>query len=252
MNYANILDQMISDSGLSLRNITKRCKELDCNITPSYISQLKNGKLSPPSEDVSTKLSIVCGEKNPTKLVFQGYLEKAPEMVRKYIFTSSFLLKDILENMLQDSSDFTDKYGGFLNNLDIISTLDLSAKYLESIKENNFNKFMDELDSLSGNIRKESTQGDSSFFFIRDTAMEPIISINAHIKIVPTNRNLLKNRDIVAFHLENSKMPLVRRYYKENGVILLIPENKDSEIYVCKSDDEFYYLGKVISFKMNF
>lgn len=48
MSYSEMLSQIIEESELSLRQISKRCADLDLNITPSYISQLKNGKLPPP------------------------------------------------------------------------------------------------------------------------------------------------------------------------------------------------------------
>ena len=41
MSYSEMLSTIIEESELSLRQISKRCADLDLNITPSYISQLK-------------------------------------------------------------------------------------------------------------------------------------------------------------------------------------------------------------------
>lgn len=49
MTYAEMLSDIIKKSELSLRQIAKRCEDLNLKIAPSYISQLKNGKL-PPAE----------------------------------------------------------------------------------------------------------------------------------------------------------------------------------------------------------
>ncbi len=80
-----MLDAIITESELSLRQISKLCTQFDISITPSYISQLKNGKLPPPSPEVSLALAKVCNSKNQSQLVFQGYMEKAPEVIREYM-----------------------------------------------------------------------------------------------------------------------------------------------------------------------
>ena len=105
MSYSEMLSQIIEESELSLRQISKRCADLDLNITPSYISQLKNGKLPPPSEEVSLVLAKACGSKNQAQLVFQGYMEKAPELVKEYMLASSALNKIMLETLCQTDNN---------------------------------------------------------------------------------------------------------------------------------------------------
>lgn len=254
MHYSLMLDDIIKNSGLSLRQITRRCADMDYEITPSYISQLKNGKLPPPSEEISIILARVCGEKNPLRLVFQGYLEKAPEIIKKYILKSAAVNRQLLNlNLQNDSQEISDELQEYVNDLDIITSLDLTNKYIESMNNSKQSDFFEEINSLSGAVYKpENENSESSFFFLRDTSMEPLIHMNAHIKIVPTKRELLKNRDVVAFYPQNSKTPLVRRFYEQNNQIILVPENKEHDIFVFYHEDEFNYLGKVISYKINF
>ena len=76
MSYAEMLDEIITESELSLRQISKLCTQFDISITPSYISQLKNGKLPPPSPEVSLALAKVCNSKNQSQLVFSGLYGK--------------------------------------------------------------------------------------------------------------------------------------------------------------------------------
>lgn len=249
-----MLDEMIRKSGLSLRQITKRCSEMNYDVTPSYISQLKNGKLPPPSEEISKTIATVCGDANPMKLVFQGYLEKAPEIIKNYILMSSSVNKTLIHSLSEDAQiNISQELGAYIDELDVVSSLDMSTKYIQSMNECNLSNFFKEINTLSGAVyQNESEQSDSSYFFLRDASMEPLISLNAHIKIVKTKKELLKNRDVVAFSSKNSRTPLVRRYYEKNGSILLIPENKDHEVFLYDDSNEFNYVGKVISYKVNF
>ena len=82
MTYAEMLSDIIKKSELSLRQIAKRCEDLNLKIAPSYISQLKMEN-SPPSEEVSLILAKACGSDRQAHLVFQGYMEKAPAMVKR-------------------------------------------------------------------------------------------------------------------------------------------------------------------------
>lgn len=254
MKYAEMLDNIIKKCGLSLRQITKRCIDMNYEITPSYISQLKNGKLPPPSEEISKTLAYVCGEKEPMRLVFQGYLEKAPEMIKEYILKSSSLNKQLLQFLSQEENQqLSENFSDYLNHLDIITSLDLSIKYMNSKNESNITSFLQEMNTLSGAVQKsENENAETSYFFLRDSSMEPLISMNAHITITPTKKELLKSKDVVAFHPNNSKTPLLRRYYEQNNNIILVPENKEYDIFFCKDIEEYNYLGKVISYKMNF
>lgn len=85
MGYKELLSTSISKSGLTLREISERCKKFNVNITPSYISQLQTGKQNPPSEEVTKAISNVLNI-DPTNLIIEGYIEKAPEII-KYFFS---------------------------------------------------------------------------------------------------------------------------------------------------------------------
>ncbi len=252
MVYAKMLDEIIRKSGLSLRQLTKRCGDLNYEITPSYISQLKNGKLPPPSEDISKALAFVCGEKNPMRLVFQGYLEKAPEVIRKYILMSVAVNKHLLKSISQDK-EVGAKFEEYIDELEVLAALDLSAKLIQSINESDVNALIAEINTMSGAVHSiEEENSENAYFFLRDGSMDPLIPMNAHVKITPTRTELLKNRDVVAFYPKDNKSPCIRRYFEQNSSIILVPENKDYDIFCFDDMTNFNYLGKVISFKMNF
>lgn len=85
MAYAKLLNELIEKSGLSTREIAKRCEEQGQPITPSYISILrKESNSRVPSEDMSRVLARVLGADEDT-LVLEAYLENAPEPLLKVL-----------------------------------------------------------------------------------------------------------------------------------------------------------------------
>lgn len=91
--YKELLTGYIKARGLTLREISLRCKARGQKIAPSYISKLQNGYLPPPSEIVSVTLAEVLGC-NPNILVYRGYLEKAPDSIRKILPKNYELISD--------------------------------------------------------------------------------------------------------------------------------------------------------------
>lgn len=253
MNYAQMLDQMISSSELSLRQIAKRCNDLNLHITPSYISQLKNGKLPPPSEEVSLILAKVCGSKDQSRLVFQGYMEKAPELVKEYMLASSALNKIMLESLCRadNNGEISAEFRKHIETLDVLSTLELSSKYISVDDTSKAADLVKEISLSSGCVTKADAHGDLINFFLGDTAMQPSIPNHAYIYILPTKTFLLKDRDVIAFYPHGRKIPTLRRLFLMDEKILLIPDDHSSEIYIHDSIDDINYIGKVVSFKVD-
>lgn len=251
MNYAEMLNQIILKSELSLRQISKRCAEFELSITPSYISQLKNGKLPPPSPEVSLILAQACNSKEASKLVFQGYLEKAPEVIKEYMLASSELNKVMLEALYKEQNDgkMLDEAREYLKHLDILSTIELSSKYIKDGEIELKEDLIKEITLGSGGPAHGN--GDMINMFLGDTSMTPTIPIHSHISIMPTKTELLKNRDIIAFYPYGKRQPVLRRIYFEKNIILLLPDDRTSEIYTLESLDDLNYLGKVVSYRID-
>ena len=252
MGYAEMLDEIISESELSLRQISNLCKQFNISITPSYISQLKNGKLPPPSPEVSLALAKVCNSKKQAQLVFQGYMEKAQDVIREYMLASSQLNKIMLESLCKaENKAMSEEALNFLKNLDVLSTLELSSKYVSSDRNLNPSDLIREITLSSGGVVKVQAQGDMVNFFLGDTSMSPMIPIHSYMYILPTRLELLKERDIIAFYPSNRKQPTLRRIFYSNGKILLVPEDKSYQIYIVDSFEEIDYIGKVVSYKVD-
>ena len=252
MNYAEMLSNMIDRSRLSLRQITRRCAELDLSITPSYISQLKNGKLPPPSPEVSMILAKACDSKEQSKLIFQGYLEKAPDVIKEYMLASSQLNKIMLESLCktQNEEPISDVALAHLKEMDILATIEMSSKYVKEGSVEVVKDLVKKITMESGGVVRDN---DTEIFtaFLGDNSMAPLIPMHSFLYIITTKPELLKNRDIVAFYPSNKKILTVRRVFFANDKILLIPEDRITEIIIFDSFDEIDYVGKVTSYKID-
>ncbi|HWQ78996.1 MAG TPA: S24 family peptidase [Anaerovoracaceae bacterium] len=252
MSYAEMLDAIISESDLSLRQISKMCTQFDISITPSYISQLKNGKLPPPSPEVSLALAKVCNSKNQSQLVFQGYMEKAPEVIREYMLASSQLNRIMLESLYRaENSNMSKESIEYLKNLDVLSTLEMSSRYISSDNNLRSSDLVREITLSSGGVSRVQAQGDMINFFLGDTSMSPTIPIHSYMYILPTRLELLKERDIIALYPNNRKQATLRKIFYSNGKILLIPEDKTYPIFIIDSFEDIDYIGKVVSYKVD-
>jgi hypothetical protein len=251
MSYAVMLDTIIKVSDLSLRQIAKRCLDIGITITPSYISQLKNGKLPPPSEDISLALSRVCGTHTPAHLVFQGYLEKAPALVREYMLASSALNKIMLESLCKSSGDITPEFKSYIEGLDVLSSLEISSKFISIDDKSKALDLIREISLSTGKTVKIDESKDILHLFLPDTSMSPIIPVHSHVYVLPTRKDLLKDRDIIAFYPPNSKATTLRKLFTVKGKLLLIPEDKTHQLYLFNDFSEINYIGKVVSYKVD-
>ena len=250
MNYAGMLSGMIDKSKLSLRQITKRCADLELSITPSYISQLKNGKLPPPTPEVSMILAKACDSKEQSKLIFQGYLEKAPDVIREYMFASSQLNKIMLESLCktQDGA-ISENAIAYLKEMDVLTTIEMSSKYVREGSVDIVKDLVKKITVESGGVARED--GEVLTAFLGDGSMAPAIPIHSFIYIITTRSDLLKDRDIIAFYPGNRKILTLRRVFFVQGRILLIPDDKNSEMLIIESFNEIDYVGKVTSYKVD-
>ena len=250
MDYYQMLNRAIAESGYSLRQISRKCQEEGLSITPSYISQLKNGKLPPPSWEVTKALSKVLNTPYESKMIFQGYLEKAPDIIKEYMAASSQLNKILLESLceIKGESEITKEAVKFLDELDVLSTVNLAQKHIEDGKFKPSEDFVKDLKTYSkGLIPLEE---DKSRYMLNTDEMEPLIPKGSLLFLKDTPAALLKTKDVILF--KNGIITLVRRVYFYDEDILLVPDNKNAEIIRIYGFDEIDYLGKVVSYTKEF
>jgi SOS-response transcriptional repressor LexA/transcriptional regulator with XRE-family HTH domain len=102
--YKDLLEYYIRGSGLSHREISRRCKDRGTSVSQAYISQLAKGDVPPPSEEVSRVLAEVTGG-DADKLLMAAYMEKAPDEV-KDILKKSENIDQLLKKIFQFYSKF--------------------------------------------------------------------------------------------------------------------------------------------------
>jgi hypothetical protein len=150
----------------------------------------------------------------------------------------------------QDEEPLSDGALTHLQEMDILTTIEMSSKY---VKEGSVEVVKDLVKKITmesgGTTRDHDTEIITAF--LGDTAMVPLIPMHSLLYIITTKPELLKNRDIVAFYPGNKKILTVRRIFFVKDKILLIPEDRITEIMIFDSFDEIDYVGKVTSYKID-
>jgi transcriptional regulator with XRE-family HTH domain len=247
--YHELLNKAILESGLSLRQIAKRYNDLGGSITPSYISQLKNGKLPPPSADVTATLAKALNCSEESRLVFQGYLEKAPQVIKEYMLASSHLNKIMLESLckVRGDDELTRSAGEFLSKLDVLSTVTLTSKYVTDGVFQLTEQFAKDLELEAKGLQPVGKE--QIGYRLESDDMYPYLPKGCRLTLSPTSPSILKSKDIVVFRKGIKTM--VRRIHFTGDEILLLPDNIHGEIVRIKSFDEIDYVGRVVSYQVD-
>lgn len=253
MAYKDTLSRIIKDSGLSLREIAKRCEKKGISITPSYISQLQTGKLNPPSEEVSKAIAEVC-KVDPIDLIIEGYIEKAPEIIKYYFAICSQTVNQFLElafNLLHPDEEqlFREKFKEKIKVSNHLANLHQLVSYLRKLQiENNVKPIKDITKALTDKFINKYTYNETNNIFMEDDSMEPLIPKGALLRFNPIEIDKIKNSDIIIFSFFNTEKNLIRRYYSIDNKIVLIPENKNYELISINNLEEIILTGKVTSY----
>jgi len=242
MAYKELLSEIIKKSGLSLREISKRCESLGVPITPSYISQLQTGKLPPASEENSRALAKVCGYFED-KLVLEAYLENAPHQVLEFIKANRFhdalpKLHSEFENLSND-----EKVKAILGKLEEQPLseyiIDTNLKFSYQTELENSEYFGSSEKSFFEGLPQQRLVGGSD---IEENGMSPLIPSGSQVTFDTDSG--LKDGNIVGFIPNGEDKILLRKYYKKNDLIILISLNDEFEPLTFKNS-EIYILGKV-------
>ena len=110
MGYAELLRRYIEDSGKTLEEISDQCKEMGVSVHPTYISKLRLGSRSVPSDNISKALAIATGG-DPDKLIWSGIV------VRSSPFFQDILL-EADENVIGKAIRIAERHPGFFNSYD--------------------------------------------------------------------------------------------------------------------------------------
>lgn len=245
MSYKEMISKAIEASDFSIKEIAEQCKRYGVSITPSYISLLKSGKTSNPSEEVSRAISKVCGI-DENLLILEAYLEKAPNILSTVLnrFRNEKDNNKLAMYHYIDKSEFDEE------------VIESSIKY---IKERTLAQFIidayEDQDPTPVELYEKhegenksviSNQDDITFMKIdvKDNSMSPIISKGS--KVYYEHNNKYKNGDIICFIFKetNNDDILIRKYYNKDNLIILNAFNSEYEPIICNVDS-IRILGKI-------
>lgn len=81
MNYTELLNKLLNESGMTQKEILLKCKELGEEITQSYLSNLKTISGKTASEKISKVIAKACKAQYEDILTVQAYIDKAPKPI---------------------------------------------------------------------------------------------------------------------------------------------------------------------------
>lgn len=249
MAYTQLLNSIIEKSGLTVKDIAEKCVELGVDVTPAYISTLRNDKNNrTPSDKVSRALAEACNCKHKNILVVEAYLQNAPkefnailEMLRGFIITSGM---SMIENKL--TTQEIKEADEILKTFPMAELIcDLSEeKILKTIKKGygSFNiKASKQFDELK--IRQEVTPIGLP---ITDNGMLPLIKANDLVTIETLSLDEYKTGDIVyCFKNGEKKKAVARKIIIHNNQITLLPINNEYAPETLSLND-IVIMGKII------
>lgn len=245
MSYRQLLSQMIEQSGLSLREIARRCNEKGQKIDASYISKLQTGKQITASEEINRTIAEVCGG-NTDQLIWDGYMEKAPSIIRDYVNATLPSLKETMNMVFPlmfpaEQANMLSQHIGNMSPVELIKVVnEQSGPIIGNISDN---YKLTEIDGEKVDIDLRQTIG----IPMMDASMEMLIPCGAIMKLEPIN-GLPKNGSIIVYKKTNSIY--VRRWYLKGNEIFLMPANSNYEPTIEKLE-ELQILGKVKSYTAN-
>jgi transcriptional regulator with XRE-family HTH domain len=86
--YHELLKKAVGESGWSMREISRRCKEKGVGLSQGYLSQLCRKEVPPASDKANTALGEVLSlvtDLKPEELIVASYREKIPSDVLEVI-----------------------------------------------------------------------------------------------------------------------------------------------------------------------
>ncbi len=253
MPYTQLLNQLIDESKLSAKQIAEKCKEFGVNITPSYISTLRNDKNNrTPSDDVSVAIAKACNAEKGYEniLVVEAYLDIAPKEIIKLIE----MLKDVFTNSIIGAFEnriTTQQMKEIRKQFDNMPMAKFLIAYTSEKAISSIKKQPGTLNIVSKDFYKDTnitvTQEIKPVgFSISDNGMYPIISkgdmVNVEIREYKTG-------DIVLIKKKDKKANLLARkiVVGNKKQITLIPINNDFPTETVSVDD-IIVLGVITQF----
>jgi transcriptional regulator with XRE-family HTH domain len=243
MRYHELLSKMVLQSGMTLREISQKCKENGVKVDPSYISKLQSGNYSPASDEVNIAIAEACGH-SPDELLYAGYIEKAPPMIQDFITQLlGFFRKtarSLTEQVPAKTSQMIEQEFINLSDQDLVQRILTQKEILEFLsrlaakQDTDLNEFKESyFDEISKTLLGIT---------MADNSMEPLIPEGARIHL---RQDPLVSGNIYAISAPDGRL-LIRRCVFQDRKAILIAEHRSAppETYPLSA---LVFSGRVVS-----
>lgn len=252
MPYTKLLNQLIDNSGLTVKEIAQKCTEGGVKVTPAYISTLRNDTNNrAPSETMSKAIARACGSKNEDILVVEGYIDGAPEAFKSLI---EFLRESALTVML---SVFENEYSDEEISIARKAVEEMPLAGLVTALSSN----KGEISKAYGTMNIKSELSDDELktevelkqavgFDVTDNSMFPTLPKGA--KVTLELREEYKDGDILAFTDKDDILIFRKAGFigNDRSTVAMFPLNTEFETKVY-STDKIKIIGKVVQVIVN-
>lgn len=273
MSYSALVSEMIKESGYSLRQFARICKnKYNVDITASYLSKLQKEEQTPASVKVNTAIAKVCN-KDPEDLLFEADFERSPKIVKETVNSMVDFMKNVfivMSNSIQNDifKEGVERYSKMSTRefIQELSTMSLAFNNFTELnifdKTDRSNQGIGDLRNLlptiKENIENENNKNLNAFnnLFVKlsigikmlDNSMFPHIPQGAKVEI---EKNVdIKNGDFIVAEGENDTT-IIRKYIKIGNKITLLPTNNDFETITYNLKD-IKVIGRVKSVTIDY
>lgn len=244
MAYARLLNEYIEKSGMSTREIAKKCAKAGQSVSASYISILRNEDNNRvPSDELSTVLEKIL-KADEGLFVLEAYLEKAPDILN--VALRNFYKISVNQALNIMNNELTDEQKNLL--FEEVKKKPLSELVVEMAKIDDISEFqsmettIEEDDETTSYMTKFMLDNDLE---VLDDALAPMITKGSKVKLKLEQE--YRNGDIIAYKTKTDDTMKIRKLVigKKNQC-MMFSFNSEYETEEYKRT-ELKILGKVDS-----
>jgi transcriptional regulator with XRE-family HTH domain len=180
MDYASLLRDYITKSGLSLSQIATELNKRGFSTDKGYISKLQNAKIPSAGEPMNKALAEITGG-DADKLSWYAYVEKAPEGFKN-------ILQQLGEEIIPAGKKLLEEFPGFFErDYDLDELLDSPTyKDFQDVYDGSITK-LGYLDIRNFKEKSDSTSAKAN------SIVESSVKMPMHLQILNTAKQMLEN-----------------------------------------------------------
>ena len=250
MSYSEMLSKMIEESGLTLKVIAEKCNEFGVKIDQSYISKLKTGKLPPASDEVNEAIAKVCDSTMIEELLYEAYLEKAPDHIRAFIKNLVKTTKEIIVTSFRNKVS-EKEYAMLEVYYNRLSDIKFSKHLSQHTYNSGVNIELPNEVGLSEEHENDSFTPNEYILEMEDDSMEPTIPKGSIVRC-DKSAHIKPGDIVVAVYRFDKSEGFIKRYYPmdyEPGIDQEIIFTSDNPNYnpIIENIIDVEIVSKVIS-----